>query len=116
MDADGLARALAGAGVGLGALTADGKAAAMADASVAVDGLEAFEIGLKFPAEIAFDGELADGDRLDDLVELFCGEILGPHIGVDASLIEDFFRGTWSDSIDVWKRRFDPFVTGDFDT
>ena len=116
MDADGLARALASAGVGLGALTADGKAAAMANASVAVDGLEALEIGLKFPAEIAFDGELANGDRLDDLVELFRGQILRPHIGVDVSLIEDFFRGTGSDSINVWKRSFDPFVTGDFDT
>ena len=88
----------------------------MANAPVAVDGLEALEIGLKFPAEIAFDGELADGDRLDDLVELFRGEILRPHIGVDVSLIEDFFRGTRSDSINVWKRSFDPFVTGDFDT
>ena len=55
LDADGLARALAGAGVGRGALAAHGQAAAMADAAVAVDGLEALEVGLQFAAQVALD-------------------------------------------------------------
>ena len=76
-DADGLARALAGAGVGLGALAADGKTAAMADATVAIDRLEALQIALDIPAEIALDQQAAAGDRVDDGVELLDAQILG---------------------------------------
>ena len=39
-DADGLARAFASAGVGLGALAADGQAAQMANAAIALDALQ----------------------------------------------------------------------------
>src|SRR6185503_19797430 len=47
-DADGLARALAGAGVGAGALAADGEAATMPNATIAVDRLEALQVAGDF--------------------------------------------------------------------
>jgi hypothetical protein len=81
LDADGLAGALAGAGVGAGALAAHGQAAAMADAAVAIDGLEALEIRLDFPAQVALDGELAGGDGVDELVKLLGVRFLARMLG-----------------------------------
>ena len=56
---DGLARALAGAGVGLGALAADRQAAQVPDAAVALDALQALQVHADFAAQIAFDHILA---------------------------------------------------------
>ena len=50
LDADGFTGAFASAGVGGGALAAHGEAAAMANAAVTVDRLEALEVALKFAA------------------------------------------------------------------
>src|SRR5207248_2510142 len=109
-----LARSLAGAGVGGGALAADRQAATMANAPVAVDRLEALEVGLQFAAQIAFDRELARGDRLDDLVELFVAQILGAHVRIDIGLLENADRSARANAVDVGKRRSNAFVAGNF--
>ena len=88
----------------------------MTDATVAVDGLEALEIGLNFAAKITLDGELAGGDGVDELVELLRGEILGPDIGIDVGLIEDLFGGAGSDPVNVRKGGFDSLVPWYFDS
>ena len=92
-DADGLARALAGAGIGLRALAADGQAAAMADAAVTIDRLEALEIALDIAAQIALDQQAAAGDGVDDRVELLDAQILGADVGIDVGGLEDLLRG-----------------------
>jgi hypothetical protein len=51
-DPDGLALALAGASIGGGALAAHRETAAMTDATVAVDGGEALEMGLELTPSI----------------------------------------------------------------
>ena len=116
LDADGLARALAGACIGAGALAANGEAAAMADAAIAIDGLEAFQVCLKLPAQITLDGELAGSDGVDELVELLRGQVLRPGIGVDVGLIEDLFGGAGTDPVDVRKGGFDSLIPGDFNS
>src|SRR5262249_40318075 len=62
---DRLARPLAGAGVGLGALAADRQAAAVPEAAVALDLLEAVDVLVYLAAQRAFDGVLAVEDGRD---------------------------------------------------
>ncbi len=62
LHADCLAGALAGSGVGRGALATDGQSAPVADAAITVDCLEALEIALNFAAKVAFDDNL---ERID---------------------------------------------------
>jgi len=112
--ADRLTRAFTGAGIGGGALTANRKVAAVTDATVAVDRLEAFQVDLQFASKIAFDLQFAGGNRLDDLVELLRREVLRPGIRVDVDLLEDLLCSTRADPVNVWQGRFDAFVAGNF--
>src|ERR1700758_5290942 len=89
LNADGLARTLARAGVGGGPLTADGQAAEMPDAAVTFDTLKAFEVHADFAAQIALDHILAVLDRVNDLRELLLVQILGADGGIDFGLLED---------------------------
>ena len=112
LHADGLARALAGSGISRSALAADGQAAAMANAAIAVDRLESLKIGLEFAAQVAFDRQLARGDGLNDLIDLLAAQILRPHVEIDVGLFENLFRGARADAVNVGKRRFDALVAG----
>ena len=86
----------------------------MANAAITIDRLETLEVGLKFPAKIAFDGKLAGGDRLNDLAELFGAQILRANVGTDIDLLEDALRSARANAIDVRERRFDAFVAWNF--
>ena len=59
-------------------------------------------------------GQLARGDGLDDLVELFVGQILRARVGIDIGLLEDALRGARADAVNVRERRFDALVAGNF--
>jgi hypothetical protein len=65
LDADGFARTLAGAGVGGSALAAHGQSAQMADAAVALDALQAFEIHAQLAAQVAFNDVFAAEGRIN---------------------------------------------------
>ncbi len=91
LHADRLARAFAGAGVGLGALAAHRQAAQVADAAIALDALQALEVHADLAAQIAFDDILAVLDRVDDLGELLLGQILGADARIDVGLGQDLF-------------------------
>ena len=86
----------------------------MANPAIAIDRLETLEVGLKFPAKIAFDGKLAGGDRLNDLAELFRAQIFRADVGIDIDLLEDALRGARANAIDIRERRFDTFVAWNF--
>ena len=116
LHADGLARALAGTGVGAGALTADRETATMADATVAIDGLEALEILLKFATQITFDDVLVFLNDLDDAVQLLIGQRFGANIGADFSLLEDQLGPGRSNAVNVRQGGFNPLVTRNIDT
>ena len=70
LHADGLAWTFARARIGRGALAADWQSAPVADSAVAIDGLEALEIALHFPAKVTFDSDLERIDRVDDRIQL----------------------------------------------
>src|SRR3982751_4290773 len=72
---DGLARALAGAGVGPGALAADGERAAVTVAAIAVHLAQPTDVLLDLPAEGALDEDAAVDDA-DDLRQLVLAQLL----------------------------------------
>jgi hypothetical protein len=59
LASDGLARALAGAGIGTGALTAAGQALAVTQTTVATKVHQALDIHRDFATQVTFNGELA---------------------------------------------------------
>src|SRR5947208_11215209 len=84
---DGLARTLAGAGVGAGALAADGERAAMSMAAIAADVAQTGDILLNRAAQSAFN-QKALVDEADDLRQLLFGQVLGAPLAVDAGFLE----------------------------
>src|SRR4051794_20670789 len=72
---DGLAGTFASAGVGLGALAANGQAAQVANATVTLDSLKAFEVHADLSAQVALDDILAVLNGMNDLGELLLGQI-----------------------------------------
>src|SRR3974377_356151 len=90
-NTDGFARAFAGAGVGLGALAADGQASKVPDAAIAFNALEPLEIHADLAAQITFDHVFAVLDGVDDLRELLLGQVLGADGRVNFGPGQDVF-------------------------
>ncbi len=88
----------------------------MADAAVAIDRLEALQIAGDVAAQIAFDHPLVLGDDVEDLVELFLSQILGAHVGVEPSLLDDLVGARGADAVDVTEGERDFLLRGDFYT
>ena len=115
-NADRLAGPLAGAGVRGRALAAHGKTATVADATVAVDGLQALEVALQFAAEVTLDEDAALADGVNDGAELLGCELLGAGVRIDVGTVEDAFRGLRSDAVDIGQRRFNALVAGNINS
>ena len=90
---DRLLGALAGAGVGLGALTADGQAAAVAQPLPATDLHLALDVLLDLAAQVALDLEGSGLDVVADAGDLVVGEVADPGVGVDRERVADLLRG-----------------------
>jgi hypothetical protein len=88
----------------------------MADAAVAVDGLEALEIGGDVTTEVAFDVPLPVRDDVENLVELLLGEVRSAHVGVKAGVLDDEAGPRGTDAVDVTKREGDLLLRRDVDT
>src|SRR5438552_14834443 len=116
LNADGLARSLAGPGIGLGALTADRQPTQMADAAITLDGLEALEVQTDFAAQVAFGDVFAVLDGVDELRQLLFVQIFGAQSRIDAGLGQDRLGIDRSDAIDITQRDFDAFIGGDIDS
>ena len=84
LDTHGLARALACAGVGGGTLAAHGQPATVANATIAVDGLEALEIGGVLAAKIALNHPLVLGD---DVEIIYASSVKSPEMSWLAPLV-----------------------------
>src|SRR5262249_10156687 len=100
LPGDGLLLALAGAGVGSGALAADREAAPVALAAVGADLLEALDI----LGDLAAQGALDDVPAVDDGVdrrELLLVQLAGAQVGVDRCLREDVMGELRPDPVDV---------------
>jgi len=113
-DADGLAGPLAGAGIGLGALSPDGKPATVAKATVAIDCLETLEVALKFTTKITLDDDLLGRNCGNDRTDLLGRKLLGAGIRVDVGLLENALGGLRANAVNVNKGGFDALVAGDF--
>src|SRR2546430_2823908 len=109
LHADGLARSLACARVGLGALAAHGQSAQVADAAITLDGLQPLQIQTGFAAEIAFGDIFAILDGVNDLRQLLFVQILGAEARVNIGFRQDFLRVDRPDAVDVTQRDFDAF-------
>jgi len=114
-DADGLAWAFAGAGVGLSALAPDGQTTQVADSAIALDTLQTLEVHADFAAEIAFDDIFAVLDGVNNLRELLLGQVLGANGGIDIGLGEDIARVAGPDAVDIAQRDVNALVRGNFD-
>jgi hypothetical protein len=111
---NGLARALAGARVGLSALASDGQPAQMAHATIALDALETFQIHSDLAAKIALDHVFAVLDGMNDQGELLLGEVFGADGRVNLRVGEDDFGVAWTNAIDVTQSNIDALVRGNF--
>ena len=85
----------------------------MPDAAVAIDRLQALEVALDLPAQIALDHQPARADRMDNRIDLLDAQIFRPDIGVDIGRLENLFRGARADAVNEGERSFDAFIAGD---
>src|SRR4051812_33584626 len=115
-NTDGLSGAFAGAGVGLGALSAHRQATQMADASIAFDALKALQVHADFAAKVAFNHIFPILNRVNDLGQLLFAQILGANCRVNVSLGQNVFRVARADAVNVTQGDVDAFVRGNFYT
>src|SRR5690606_11820211 len=111
---DGLARALAGAGVGLGALAANGQALAVTQAAIAADIDEALDVDRGLGAQVALD-LVAGLDRAAQLADLLVGQVAGLLGAVDPGLLEDGDGAHAADAVDVGQSDVAPLVVRNVD-
>ena len=109
-----LARALAGTGVGVGALAADGEPTTVTQTAVAAEVHEALDVHLNLAPEIALDAVLALDDVTESL-DLRVGELLDLGLGVDLGFATDLLSLALADAEDVGKRVSDLLTAGKVD-
>src|SRR5205085_11058280 len=100
LTGDGLLGALAGAGVGMGPLATNGKAAAVTQALVAADLHLALDVLLDLAAQVTFDLEVVV-DVGTKLVHFVVGEVTDPRVGVHAGGRADLLGLTRANPVDV---------------
>lgn len=88
----------------------------MANATVAVDCLEAFQIGCDFAPEITFKHPFVLGDDVENLVELLFGQVLSAHVGIEPRFFDEGIRPRGADAVDVTEGVRDFLFRGDFYT
>src|SRR5581483_2582575 len=111
---DRATRALAGAGVGVGALAVDGQAAAVPQALVAADLDLAADVGRDLAAQVALDAEVgvhvvAQPD------EVLVGQVPGAEVRADAGGGEGFLGAGLPHAVDVGERDLHPLLAGQID-
>src|SRR3712207_4486123 len=111
---DGLARALARARVGAGALTVHRKATAMPQALVAADLHLAADVRRHLAAQIALDAEVLV-DVVAELQQVLVTQVLDPQVGADARRGQGFLGVGLADPVDVGERDLHPLLAGQVD-
>ena len=113
-DTDGLAGSFACAGVGLGALSANGKATEVPNAAIAFDALQALEIHTDFTTKVAFDDILPILNGVNDLGELLFAKIFCANSRVNIGLGQNVFRVAGTNAVNVAQRDVDALIGWDF--
>src|SRR5579871_2322721 len=107
--ADGLLRALAGAGVRLRALAVHRQAAPVADAPVGADLGQPLDRLLPLAAQVAFDLDVLV-DVVPELRDLLVGEVANLRVRVETQLGGDLPRGRPADPVDVGQPDLEPLL------
>src|SRR5690349_21501035 len=113
--ADGLLRALAGSGVRLGALPANGQAAPVPDPAVGADLAEALDRLRALAPQVALDLEVAV-DVLAELGDLLVGEVLDLLVRREPGVGADLLRGRTADPVDVGQADLEPLLVRKVDS
>src|SRR2546430_13872885 len=108
-------RALAGAGVGVGALAAHGQTLAVAQAAVAAQVHQPLDVQAHLAAEVALDLVVLV-EALADAVDLVVGQVLGPLGRIDLGEGADLPRAGVADPVEVRERDLDLLLTGKVDS
>src|SRR3954470_18967861 len=111
---DGLARALARARVGAGALPVHGQAAAVTQALVAADLHLAADVGGHLAAQVTLDAEVLV-DVVTQLQQVLVREVLGAQVGADARRGQGLLGVGLADAVDVGERDLHPLLAGQVD-
>ncbi|CCB65768.1 protein of unknown function [Hyphomicrobium sp. MC1] len=106
--------ALAGAGVRVRALTANGEALAVTKTAVATEVHQALDVGLNFAAEIAFDRVIAV-DGFTDLQDLSVGQLIDAALRRDAALLTNLFREFGANAMNITQRDFNALACRNVD-
>ena len=88
----------------------------MADTTVAVNGLKAFQVARDLTSEITLEHPFVFGDDVENFVQLLLGQILRPHIGAEACFFDEEVGPRGSDAVDVTEGERDFLFRGDFYT
>src|SRR5690242_3005145 len=111
---DRLGRTLAGARIGMRALTADRQRAAMAQAAIGAKVHQPLDVHRHLAAEIAFDLVVAV-DRLTDRQHLGVRQLVDATLHRNADLLHDLLGEGRADAMDVLQRDHDALVGWDVD-
>src|ERR671916_2361750 len=111
---DGLARALARARVGAGALPVHGQAAAVTQTLVAADLHLAADVGGHLAAQVTLDAEVLV-DVVAQLEQVLVREVPGAQVGADARRGQGLLGVGLADAVDVGERDLHPLLAGQVD-
>jgi hypothetical protein len=110
----GLARTLAGAGIGPGALAAHGQATTVAEAAVAADVHQALDVHRGFTTQVTFDGE--QGDLLTDFFQIAIGQVFDLFGVGDVACFANFASARATDAKDSSQADFGVLLRRNIDT
>src|SRR3954451_2048438 len=111
---DGLARALARARVGLGALTVDGQPATVTQPLVAADLHLAADVASNLAAQVTLDAEVLV-DVVTQLQQVLVAEVLDAQVRAYARRRQGLLGVVLADAIDVGERDLHPLLAGQVD-
>src|SRR5262245_34797638 len=112
---DGLGGPLAGARIGVGALAADRKVAAMAQPAIAAEVLQPLDVELNLAPQVALD-EVVAVDHLAALQHFLIRQLRHPPLRRQVDLVHDLLRLLGPDAVDVLKRDHHALVGRDVHT
>ena len=88
----------------------------MADATIAFDALQSFEVHAELAAQIPFDHVLAILNGVNDLRELLLVEVLGADGRVNLGFRKNLPRIDRPNAVNIAERDIDPFLTWNINT
>src|SRR5260370_18095204 len=109
-----LARAFAGARIGMRAVAANRQVSPVAKSAVGTDFDETLDVHRNFLAQIALDHSFRLDDRADT-IDLFLAQLLDLFHGVHFGLVENMYGSRLADAVDIRQRDIDVILARKID-